>query len=543
MFKTLKTEGQLRFCWLLPAMLLAMMVWLTPTAVSQIGANPFDVAVSFSTSSDESPALVVDITIPDGSYLYADRLQVSASKTTLSPVDLPAPKPVPDMYSDETVNVYDQDIQLRYRVAPDTAFPLEVTVAHQGCSESICFMPQTETYSVMPSAIVMQPSAAPVPDVKAVVSLDGFRITGRDGGYRTVPEFLAFLDRVEAGEGLQGNQVTAVLERHGVVIMVLFVLLGGLLLNLTPCVLPMIPVNLAIIGAGTQAGSRRRGFLLGGIYGLGIALVYGVLGVIVVLTGAQFGALNASPWFNMGIAALFLMLSLAMFGAFNIDLSRFQSGSGNKAKHGPFVTAFIFGGIAALLAGACVAPVLIGVLLLAAEIYQRGATAGLLLPFVLGLGMALPWPFAGAGMSFLPKPGAWMERIKIGFGVIILAAAVYYGQLGVRLLLADVAKPSAEGIRSQTEASELTWHTSLDEALALSREQGKPVFVDVWASWCKSCKAMSRTTFQDTEVQQRLSAYVPLKYQAEEPGDPETKQVLDALGVKGQPFYVVLLPE
>ena len=108
------------------------------------------------------------------------------------------------------------------------------------------------------------------------------------------------------------------------------ILLGGLALNLTPCVLPMIPVNLAVIGAGARAGSRRNGFLLGGLYGLAIAVTYGILGAFVVLTGSTFGALNSSPWFTLGIALVFVLLALGMFDVFHIDFSRFEGGPGQK---------------------------------------------------------------------------------------------------------------------------------------------------------------------------------------------------------------------
>ena len=101
-----------------------------------------------------------------------------------------------------------------------------------------------------------------------------------------------------------GVKERGMFEGRGPLAILLLVFIGGLALNLTPCVLPMIPINLAIIGAGTQAGSRGRGFLLGGVYGLAMAVVYGVLGVIVILTAGTFGTINSSPWFNLGIAVL-----------------------------------------------------------------------------------------------------------------------------------------------------------------------------------------------------------------------------------------------
>ena len=120
-----------------------------------------------------------------------------------------------------------------------------------------------------------------------------------------------------------------------------------------------------------------------------------------------------------------------MFGVFNIDFSSLQRG-GKAVKQGSFGVALSMGAVAALLAGACVAPVVIAVLLLAANVYTTHPTAGLALPFLLGLGMALPWPFAGAGLSFLPKPGRWMEVVKIAFGILILGFAFYYGSLSYK---------------------------------------------------------------------------------------------------------------
>ena len=215
-------------------------------------------------------------------------------------------------------------------------------------------------------------------------------------------------------------------EGRGPLAILLIVFVGGLALNLTPCVLPMIPINLAIIGAGTQAGSRGRGFLLGGVYGAAMALVYGVLGLVVILTAGTFGTINASPWFNLGIAVLFVVLALAMFDVITIDFSRFRAGLGLASQsRGTFARSpSAMGAVAALLAGACVAPVVIQVVLFSSNLYANGhAASRWRCRFFLGVGMAMPWPIAGAGLAALPKPGAWMVRVKQVFGVIILATA------------------------------------------------------------------------------------------------------------------------
>ena len=496
--------------------------------------NPFSATAKLEKGSDGAYRVKVDFEVPSGMELHTAK--VSAPGDVLIPEKIAKGEIGKDPVTGEKVEAYKHDFSFVYKVAPAAIFPLKVMVNYQGCREDSCFMPRSETFELSPDSSAATEIAAS--DSKnAGDILAGFKIAGTDYGYKKADEFIKFLDRVESGKSDAGNPLHEMVARRGVFILIIFVLVSGLALNLTPCVLPMIPINIAIIGAGTQAGSKVRGFMLGAVYGLGIALSYGSLGLVVVLTGSQFGALNSSPWFNLAIAVIFTLLALALFGLFRIDFSKFQSAGGGKSR-GPFITAFIFGALAALLAGACIAPVLIWVLLFSTEIYRHGNPAGLLLPFILGFGMALPWPFAGAGLSFLPKPGKWMENINRIFGVIILLAAIYYGWLGVKLL-----RPAETGGDRHVAGEVVDWHTSLDEALKLSRETGKPVFIDFWATWCKSCELMSATTLKDSEVAERLNNYLPLKYQAENSGDPATKKVLEAFGVKGLPFYVVLKPE
>ena len=373
-----------------------------------------------------------------------------------------------------------------------------------------------------------------------VESLQKFDVSYTGSGYMDTAAFTAFLDHAGGGRPAQSfltrfsDDPVVFFKQWGLWRTLLLILLGGLALNLTPCVLPMIPVNLAIIGAGAQSSSRRKGFALGAVYGLGITVVYGILGLAVVLGGARFGALNASPWFNFGIAAVFLVLSLSMFGVVHIDLSRFQNGIGGTQFKSRFATAFVMGGIAALLAGACVAPVVIAVLLLSGNLYIHGVNAGLALPFILGLGMALPWPFAGAGLSFLPKPGAWMGWIKRGFGVLILLFAIYYGLLAVRLSQSNVT-PSAGEQLVNTAAG---FRDALDKAYAARQ----PVFIDFRADWCKNCHAMDATTLADSEVKKRLESYRVIKFDASKYEASPAKEILNHFGVVGLPTYVVLKP-
>jgi len=202
---------------------------------------------------------------------------------------------------------------------------------------------------------------------------------------------------------------------------------------------------------------------------------------------------------------------------------------------------FSMGVMSALLAGACVAPVVISVVLLAANFYARGTVAGLALPFLLGAGMALPWPFAGAGLAFLPKPGTWMKFVKYGFGIVILAFAFYYGDLawhkrqtagGPIMALGVTTGP---GDPSATEADQ-----ELLAALQQARATGRPLFVDFHASWCKDCSAMDDTVFNRAEVKAHLHDFIAVRYAAEQPNAAPAKLLLDHFNIVGLPAYLIL---
>ena len=447
---------------------------------------------------------------------------------------------------------------------------LPARLRYQACDEKVCYFPQRIDTSwtlrvgaadarVTPSSDQVfatiawgkgeAPGTKPADPVSTaartpaansgdpMAALKRFEIQGTGAGYLDTPDFLRFIDNAEKGITESGW-----FEGRGPLAIVLLVLIGGLALNLTPCVLPMIPINLAIIGAGAQAGSRSRGFLLGAAYGAAMAVVYGALGLIVILTASTFGTINANPWFNLGIASLFVVLALAMFDVLVIDFSqlsnRFQVSEGGR---GTFVLAFGMGAVAALLAGACVAPVVIQVVLFSSNLYATGTTVALALPFLLGLGMALPWPVAGAGIAALPKPGAWMVRVKQAFGVFILGTAIYYGYTSYTLFASRWVDP-AEVMSSVEEKLKEGWHASLADGLAEAERDKKPVLVDLWATWCKNCLVMDATTLADPDVTKALAGYVKIKFQAEDPADPQVADVMRHLGAIGLPTYAILRP-
>ena len=225
---------------------------------------------------------------------------------------------------------------------------------------------------------------------------------------------------------------------------------------------------------------------------------------------------------------LFVLLALALMDVFFIDFSKRRAGfSSRKKTMLPGLFAFFMGIVGAVLAGACVAPILIAVLLFTADLSAQGHRVALALPFVVGIGMALPWPFAGAGMQVLPKPGAWMKKVNVLFGVIVLCFAAWYARLAWNGFAARRAGSSAAVAGSAVPST-------FPESLAAAR---RPVLVDCWASWCKNCTAMEKTVFADPEVQKELERYTVIKLQAE---DMKELRALDGFGeIKGLPAFLV----
>ena len=574
----------------------AVLACLQGMATAQSGGGP-ELALETVTATDAAHPgkplrAAIAVTVPEGWHVNANKpledfliptavtFDASPDGLAISASVYPEPEEFKFAGSEDVLAVYGGTFYIGLTIdVPDSVAPGDYTLAgtlrYQACNDTQCWAPEkmavtlpvtivsaetpiTHQHEGVFAALAVDgaPEASPAPgqpdapnpsaslasatpDAEWSELLPRFTVAAQTGGYLGADDFTAFIEAAESGTPQQGY-----LEGKALWAIVGLALLGGLLLNLTPCVLPLIPINLTIIGAGAQSGSRSRGFALGGLYGLGMCLLYGILGLVVVLGLGSFGTINASPWFNFAIAVVFVVLGLALFDLFVIDFTHLQQRIGIKKEKGSFLFAFLMGALNALLAGACVAPVVIAVILYSQDAYAKGSALGLVLPFLLGVGMALPWPLAGGGLSFMPKPGKWMMKIKYAFGVFIIGMGLYYGYLGFTLF-SDRYLVDREAVAATAQESiqEGGWHESLSEGLALAAAENRPVIVDFWATWCKNCLTMDKTTLKDESVRDRLEGYVKIKYQAEQPAESPTKDVLAHFDAYvGLPHYVILKP-
>ncbi len=358
-----------------------------------------DQAFRFSALADGPDRIRLIWGVTDGYYLYRARIKASSdgNQARLGALSLPAGETKEDEYFGKQ-EVYHHDvvgsIPVNRSDAGELAVPLKVT--YQGCATAgLCYPPITKTVNV-----VLPPGGA----------------TGASGGAST--GFVSEQDQLAA------------LIRDGNLVGVLATFFGiGLLLSLTPCVLPMIPILSGIIVGQGEKVTVARGFSLAFTYVQGMALTYAAAGAAFVVAFKQAPqAFFQQPWIIMLFAALFVALAFAMFGAYTLQMpsglqTRLTDVS-NRQKAGSYVGCFVMGALSALVVTACVAPALIAAL---SVISQTGRVArGAAALYSTGLGMGAPLLLVGASAgSLLPKVGPWMDTVKSLFGVLFLGVAIY----------------------------------------------------------------------------------------------------------------------
>jgi thiol:disulfide interchange protein DsbD len=357
--------------------------------------------------------------IAPGYYMYRDQFDAEAVDATLGQVVLPAGKTKFDETFQKTVEVYRDRLCVQLPVTAASS-PFKLTVKGQGCADKgLCYPPMTTAFNVQLTAFG---------GVAAVKRLDV------SDALSTPAPAVALAAASETG------RLDAALQsgRFWTVVGVFFV--AGLLLSLTPCVLPMLPIlSSIIVGAGGRV-TRTRGLLLAISYSLGMALIYTALGVAAGLAGEGLAAALQKPWV-LGVFALALVgFSLSMFGVYELQLpSRLTGGLSNASQRlptGRFAGVFVMGGVSALIVSPCVAAPLAGALVYLSQ--TRDVVLGGSALFALAGGMSVPLLLLGASAgALLPRVGAWMDGIKHFFGMLLLGVALWTVQPVLPAVLAQ----------------------------------------------------------------------------------------------------------
>jgi thiol:disulfide interchange protein DsbD len=352
---------------------------------------PVDQAFQLSAEVTAPERIKLTWVIAEGYYLYRSKISVATQSPLIA---LGAPVfPAGETLTDESLGrqeVYRGvlDIEVPFSRSRAQGGKVDLTVLYQGCAEGrICYPLETKTITV------------DIPDAGAVPSGP-----------------VAEQDKLAAA--ISGPLVTALF----------WFFLGGLLLSLTPCVLPMIPILSGIIVSQGKDTTTARAFSLSVVYVLGMALTYAAAGAVFALAGKQAQAAFQQTWVIVTFAALFIFLSLPMFGLFELQMPSFiqtrVASASNQQKAGTLLGTFIMGVLSSLIVTTCVAPPLVGALTYIAQTgdVMRGALA----LFAMGIGMGVPLLVVGASAGrLLPKSGPWMVNVKAFFGVLFLGVAVY----------------------------------------------------------------------------------------------------------------------
>lgn len=536
---------------------------------------PPDEAFALTTEVSGPNAVMADVRIAPGYYLYRDKTSVRLVRgdgVKLGKAEITRGEIKNDPTFGKTEVVHNElVVRIPVERAKPDATVIDVEVSYQGCAEKgICYPPQKKTVSLK----------LPATNEPAVVATPGV----------TPPT-------------VQGNSYWRyILAAFG----------AGLLLTFTPCVLPMIPILSGIIvRSGDQTLSKSRGGLLSYSYVLGTAVTYAAAGALAGATGEQLQSYFQNPLAIGTFATVLFLLALSMFGLYELQMPGFIQSKlhyhSHKIKGGSFVGAFVLGLVSALIVGACVSPVLISVLAVALANKDPWLGGGILFALAHGQGVILVAVGVGAGF-LLPRAGAWMDRVKYVFGVMLIGVAisllgylpavpvlllwavllivtsVYMGAtqtlphdvsgwrylwkgVGTFLLLwgalallgglmgeRDILRPVP--LRSLTTFATGTTATAasapaaqtfqrygrlvdIDAALARAKSAGRPVLIDFYASWCTDCVRMEKTTFTDPRVQEAFRRFTLLQADVTN-NDAASNAIKQRFGVFGPPAMLIL---
>ncbi len=431
------------------------------------------------------------------------------------------------------LKVYQGALQIHVPVAFSSAYrgaALAGSLKYQACNDKSCLPPVTLKWKATGASASANPNAAStIGSAAASGSAEGDAVALKNRfNVKGLPT-LVFLDAagneradLRAGEELtlssMGRKVGALRTEKGLAqergsagdwgsrlsgaplwLQLVLVFVGGLLLNLTPCVYPMIPITVGYFGTQSE-GRAGKTFSLAVFYVLGLSLVYSALGVFASLTGSLFGSTMQSPYVLGFVAIVLGVFGLSMLGLFTLNPPRWAM-SRAGAKKGS-LGALGMGALLGVVAAPCVGPVVAALLTYVGA--QGNVLLGFSLFFVLSLGLGLPYlllgMFSGSAKS-LPRAGAWMEKSKKIFAVPLVLAALYYAVLAVKSVPSSSTQAAAAEQSAPAQAGE-AWPRATLAALEQAKAQQRPVVLDFRADWCLPCLKMEREIFKDKATRQ-----------------------------------------
>lgn len=379
------------------------------------------------------------------------------------------------------------------------------------------------------------------------------------------------------------------LLRSSLLLSFISVFLAGILTSFTPCIFPMLPITISILGYHADKNSRFKNFSRSLAYVLGIALTYSSLGVVAALTGSLFGSMLTNKYVLGSLVLLFFTMAMSMWGLFEIQAPAFiRNKLGTGKSHG-LGGSFLMGLVAGIVASPCVGPVLVSILTYVSTTKDVVLGFSLLFTFAMGLGLIfIVIGLFSSALKLLPKSGAWMDRIKFVLGAGMWGAALYYLQFilsqrwwflaiafsflalsvwkgafnfnakkylrqsfmlalfvfSAAVLVTSIFKPQyltgnfyQVDYENKTESS--VWLPYSEEVLLQAQKDSKPVLIDFYAEWCGACHELANKTFSTEEFKQIAKLYTLVKFDATEDNEA-VQRVLKKYDVKGLPTVLFI---
>lgn len=403
-------------------------------------------------------------------------------------------------------------------------YTLTVKFQYQACDDKSCLPPKTLTLTL--PLEVASPNAKVKPINEAVFKGLLKDLKGKESEKAKAEAAPTSLS------GRLAQLITDALKRERWTLLLVLVFVGGLFMNLSPCVFPMVPIVIGYFGRQAEGILLRR-VALGATFLLGLVAMYASVGLIAALTRTMFGSLLQNGWVLLTVTVVLFVLALSMFGLFELVTPQsaamgFQTGV--QLVSAPkfalkLVGAFLMGLLIGIVAAPCIGPVVIALLGFAPVLDALKLFA---LFFVLSLGLGLPYLFLAIfiGAAQKLRSGAWNVWVNRFFGVVLLVAAIYFG----------IQTAYAFGWKK----GEHPWQPYSPVALEQAKRDGKPVVIDFWATWCLACKELEHKTFSDPHVKEALTDFVTLQVDMTTGKDKIANEAYERFKVRGLPTVVLI---